>query len=385
MEDQLKEAKHLYQQSLLLTLFDFLLVIKANEELQLLLKDHATSFNTETLPWIEKMLERIVSLQEVSQKFHPQLQQLFKQPFLVLENPTLQNRIIAASKYFTDQLQKELQLLQQSPAVTDSRLMAKEYNEKLHEIYALLAEKKFLFSICMNGFDATSWHRKKKEFVLPAFTVNAYAGSSTYTNTESPHPVLHQQLRKLRDDICAKNHQPIYIVAGTVTLYEMSRYLPQRLEELALVSGFGKVKLESYGNQFLNVIKQYCGIHKLSSLIHEKNSRRQRKEKNEAQTDTKSETYKLYKEGKSVNKIAEIRNFTRQTIEGHLAHYVQKGEITIDELVSREKLVLIEPAIKDFKGGSITPVKQQLGDDVSFGEIRLVMAWMDFQKDREGK
>jgi hypothetical protein len=44
---------------------------------------------------------------------------------------------------------------------------------------------------------------------------------------------------------------------------------------------------------------------------------------------------------------------------------------------------LIEPAIKDFKGGSITPVKEQLGNDVSFGEIRLVMAWMDFQKQSE--
>ena len=64
---------------------------------------------------------------------------------------------------------------------------------------------------------------------------------------------------------------------------------------------------------------------------------------------------------------------------------MQKGEITINELVSREKLVLIEPAIKDFKGGSITPIKQQLGNDISFGEIRLVMAWMDFQRDNERK
>jgi hypothetical protein len=348
------------------------------------LKDNAASFNTETLPWAEKMFATIVSLQETSQRFLPQLQQLFKLPFQLHENPALQTRLIAASKYFANKLQEELQMFQQSPAVTDSRLLAKDYNEKVHEIYALQAEKKYLFTICLTGFDATSWHRKKKEFVLPVFTVNAYAGASNNSHDESPHPVLHQQLRELRDGICAKNHQPIYIVAGTVTLFEMSRYLPQSLEELALISGFGKAKLDRYGNEFLNVIQQYCKLHKLTSLIGEKVPKRQRKEKNKIQTDTKSETYKLYKEGKSVDKIAEIRNFTRQTIEGHLAYYVQKGDITIDELVSREKVVLIEPALKDFKGGSITPIKQHLGESISFGEIRLVIAWMNNKIESEG-
>ena len=108
--------------------------------------------------------------------------------------------------------------------------------------------------------------------------------------------------------------------------------------------------------------------------------KRQKKEKTETKPDTKSETYKLYKEGKSVSEIASARNFSIQTIEGHLAHYVKVGLVTIDDLVSREKFVLIEPAIKKFEGGSITPIKQHLGNDVSYGDIRLVMAWNEFQK-----
>ena len=160
----------------------------------------------------------------------------------------------------------------------------------------------------------------------------------------------------------------------------MSRYLPQNADELAKISGFGKAKLESYGNQFLNIIKEYCGLHKLDSLIHEKVSKRQRKEKTDTKPDTKSETYKLYQERKSVKEIAAIRNFTTQTIEGHLAHYVKEGLVNIKDLVSPEKILLITAIIKNFDGGSLTPVKQQLGDDVSFGDIRLVMAWSEFQK-----
>ena len=56
------------------------------------------------------------------------------------------------------------------------------------------------------------------------------------------------------------------------------------------------------------------------------------------------------------------------------------GEIHIEELLTREKLLLIEPALNGFTGGSITPVKEKLGDTISFGEIRLTIAWHLFQK-----
>jgi uncharacterized protein YpbB len=96
--------------------------------------------------------------------------------------------------------------------------------------------------------------------------------------------------------------------------------------------------------------------------------------------DTKAESFKLYKEGKTVREIAVQRKLTVQTIESHLAYYVFKGEIRIEELVSREKMVLIEPLVKDFEGGSVTPIKERLGDDVSYGEIRLMIAWKDHQR-----
>ena len=383
LENQLLQAKHYHQQNLLLQLFDFLVMIQLSEELHLFLKENSTSFNAESFSWAEKLLANFKTLQDVSQKFNSQLQEFFQQPTLPHENATLQNRIKAAAIYFYAELEKQLHFLQQSSSVTDSRNLAKQYNEAISEIYSFLAEKKFMFEFCKTGFDATEWYQKKKEFKLAPFTVNAYAGASTYKATDSPHPALHQQLRRLRDDICSRKNQPIYMVAGSVTLNEMSTFLPQNIDELAKISGFGKVKLDAYGSQFVNVIQQYCKQHKLGSLIHEKIPKRERKEKTEPKPDTKSETFKLYKEGRSVNEIASLRNLTKQTIEGHLAHYVSRGEIKIDELVSREKILIIEPAIKNIGGSSISPVKEQLGNKASFGEIRLVMAWNEFEKEKE--
>jgi uncharacterized protein YpbB len=81
----------------------------------------------------------------------------------------------------------------------------------------------------------------------------------------------------------------------------------------------------------------------------------------------------------TVADISRVRNLAIQTIENHLSHYVSIGKINIEELVSREKIVLIEPAIKDFEGGPISPIKQRLGNDIGFGDIRLMIAWQSFR------
>jgi len=334
------------------------------------------------LPWIQELLNKANKLQTTAIKFHLKLQSLFLQPELPGENAVMQERIGAAANYFKTELQGLLQFIQQSPAITDSQLHAKEYNESVKEIFALLSFKQFLLESLSGQFDIEAFQRHKMKFVLPPFTVNAYAGSSQQ-KTESRHPALYLQLRKLRDTICAKKDIPIYMVASSNTINEMAEYLPQTPEELMQVSGFGKIKADAYGQQFLELIQQYCKENNLTSRIVEKIPKRQRKEKADSQKskiDTKAETYKLYRQGISIGDIAKSRNLAVQTIEGHLAYYVQRGDINIEELINADKLLLIGTAIQDFKGGSITPIKEKLGSNIGFGEIRLAIAWAQFKK-----
>jgi uncharacterized protein YpbB len=118
----------------------------------------------------------------------------------------------------------------------------------------------------------------------------------------------------------------------------------------------------------------------LSSNISEKLPKRKRKETKEQKVDTKAETLRLYQQGKSLNQIAAERNLTVQTIEGHLSYYVQNGSIKIDDLVSREKIVLIEPEARKFTGGPIASLKEKFGNKATWGEIRLVLASIEYQK-----
>jgi ATP-dependent DNA helicase RecQ len=159
------------------------------------------------------------------------------------------------------------------------------------------------------------------------------------------------------------------------------------LQELGKISGFGKAKLESYGQQFLDIIVEYSKQHNLSSLIHEKTPKPERKEKDPSKEkiDTKLETYKLYQSGKTISEIAAERNLAVSTIEGHLAHYVERGNISIEDVVSKEKILLIEPLAKNFEGGTTTSIKEQLGNNVSYGEIRLVMASLNYLKNKNNE
>jgi len=381
LQQELLSARRNYMEKLLVSTFDFRLAVSNANELMQYLVENRNTFNLETFSWLEELLNKGNQLQETANKFHVWLRAQFQQSISPDENNILRERTIKAAEHFTKELSQVAAYLRQSPAITDSRLHAKEFNDSLKEIFAELEMKKFLLEGFTGRLDPEAWHKRKKDFVLPSFTANAYAGSS-HPGTQSPHPVLHQRLRKLRDAICAPRDIPIYMVAGSKTIDEMAQYLPQSLAELRKISGFGDARIGQYGQDFLEVIVEYAKEKGLSSMVHEKSPKRERKSAGEKKikVDTKAESFRLYKEGKSIDDIAKERNLTAQTVETHLSHYVSTGDISIDELVSREKLVLIESAIKDFESGPLTPIKQRLGNAISFGEIRLVIAWQAFQK-----
>lgn len=96
-------------------------------------------------------------------------------------------------------------------------------------------------------------------------------------------------------------------------------------------------------------------------------------EKKKDKTPTAEISFNLYKEGKTIEAIAEERGLALTTIEGHLCHYIETGEVKATDLVNEEKLnnilTLITPETT-----TLTEVKNQLGDEYTFGEVRVAMA-----------
>lgn len=90
--------------------------------------------------------------------------------------------------------------------------------------------------------------------------------------------------------------------------------------------------------------------------------------------DTKELSLALLKEGKTISEIAEERKMVVGTIEGHLAHYVAKQQVAAKDIIGAKKLDRILEAIATLKTIQMNPIREHLGRDYSFGEIKIGIA-----------
>ncbi|MBC8035060.1 MAG: DNA helicase RecQ [Chitinophagaceae bacterium] len=189
----------------------------------------------------------------------------------------------------------------------------------------------------------------------------------------SEHPDLLKELKDLRYKLANEENLPAYLIFSDATLMELSNYLPLNEKELFQISGFGDVKLARYGAAFLQVILRYCEIHNLTSLIrHKPASARQRTSGGKAK-DTKIITLEMFHQGNTVQEIADLRQLSKGTIEGHLAAAISTGELDIFNLINQEKYDQIAAAILKTGGTAVSAVKELLGEQFSYGEIRAAM------------
>jgi len=93
-------------------------------------------------------------------------------------------------------------------------------------------------------------------------------------------------------------------------------------------------------------------------------------------TDSKQVSYAMFREGKSIRKIALDRGLAVSTVEGHLAPYIASGELELDQVVSAEKISAIARVLQENREATVTEAKAILGEKYSFGEIRMVKAFL---------
>ncbi len=188
--------------------------------------------------------------------------------------------------------------------------------------------------------------------------------------------VLFDQLKQLRMAIANAENVPPYIVFPDTTLVELSTFLPMNYEDLPHISGFGKIKIDKYGKEFLSVINKHCKNNELSTRMNEKKSfygvSGKNAKKEAPVSETKKITYDLYCLGTSISEIAHLRKLAEGTITEHLLHYVQTGDINVLKFVSKEKLEVISKKIDEYGDQKTSILKEVLGDDYSYIEIKAV-------------
>ena len=190
---------------------------------------------------------------------------------------------------------------------------------------------------------------------------------------------LFENLKKLRNKVAHEENMPAYIIFSDSTLMDLATYLPLTYDDLSKISGFGAFKLEKYGQQFLEPVQDYCNDNQLESRIHLKQPKRERKQRivaaKERPSDTKRLSLEMFNKGMSAAEIAAARGLSPMTIETHLSSYIASGELKIDDFVTISKQRIITDVVS-VHGSSLKILKENLPEEITYGEIRMVLASM---------
>lgn len=185
---------------------------------------------------------------------------------------------------------------------------------------------------------------------------------------------LFERLRVLRKQIADEKNIPPFVVFSDATLSDMAQKKPLNQFEMFNVSGVGEQKYRQFGEVFLKEIRDFLKTVAKSSAVSTKNS------------DTIQTTYQLYKEGFSVEEIAEQRKLNPATIFSHLSKLYEEGEeINISAFLSQAEFKEIIQAAKAMNiknGDPVKPLFEAMDAKFEYHKIRIALLIAEKEENR---
>jgi ATP-dependent DNA helicase RecQ len=141
----------------------------------------------------------------------------------------------------------------------------------------------------------------------------------------------------------------------------MAQMKPKTLEEFAQISGVTAHKLSQYGERFVSEIREFCQGQTLPVPLP---------------SNSQMTTLQLYQQGLTVEEIAQRRGYVPSTIITHLSELIEKNQpVDLNRFVPAERQKPIWQAIQKIGTNSLRSLRDHLGEDYSYDEIRLVRSW----------
>ncbi|HLN55793.1 MAG TPA: helix-turn-helix domain-containing protein [Bacteroidales bacterium] len=368
-QKELDESRKAYQKMLLSELFDFTPLVRLINNCIRVADEHKESIQGNPQELLMNALTSVKKdLIEVSEKFEPHIRMLMSDDPDSECNARLQERVMKACEFFSVKLEAAFEGITTGFSVeTDNKAVRKAFNE----VHDRLKKENLTKLACLNkvksGFMVSEYLdvRAKSAIEKPA------AGSRTEKTGNQTrtiqHPGLYRRLKEWRAAKAGELDLAEYMVLPGRTMVALTGALPQTMADLKLVKGMGRKKPAKFGNEILEIICSYCKKEKI-----EPPAEAPAKKPKKVREDSDKITLRLFREGKTIQQIAEERRMALTTIEGHLAHFVGSGEIPLSGFVTPEKADII---IKHFDGSEdlrLGPVKEILGEQVSWSELRFV-------------
>jgi ATP-dependent DNA helicase RecQ len=224
--------------------------------------------------------------------------------------------------------------------------------------------------------NALSWevmkNQRRVEMAIVPVAITTQVADVTTNEVEIK--ALYSRLHQLRKQLADAQKVPPYVVFSDSSLRLMAQQHPQVMSQFAQISGVGTRKLAQYGVLFTAEIRAYraeCGL----PVMEEPDAMPPLVELERDISATALQTFALYQQGLSLTKIAAERGIKPSTISSHLVELIQfKYKIEIDRFVSLDRQAKIKDAMDKVDGYRLTPIREILGEEYSYEEIKLVRA-----------
>ncbi|MFD0989034.1 helix-turn-helix domain-containing protein [Mariniflexile jejuense] len=367
----LEDSQKLYQLDLIFEVFDFYdFIYPLNRILDTFYKNRTSIEGNIEAP-IQSIKKTITSFLKVSNSFNAQLKDLATNEGLPEFSTVIQERFKKAISYFKTETETNiLTPLKAFGFTTDNKAVGSDLTKNIDLFEELLEVKLLCLNSLNDGFSVKNLFELRVKSVFdikekPKKTRKAVIDSTI--NVE-----LFELLRVLRNDIAQENDLIHYQIFTQKALFEICEILPTSKKELLQINGMGKTRVEKYGEAILEVIKAYCDENNIVTTHEEPIVFEEIKQKKE-KVDTKKVSLELFKSGKSIEEIADEREFNTNTIFGHLATYIPSGEIKISDLITVEHYEELKKIIPTKTFENLSDLKNQLDDKYSYGELRLVL------------
>lgn len=171
-------------------------------------------------------------------------------------------------------------------------------------------------------------------------------------------------LKKLRYEIAQEEDIPPYLVFNDASLREMAEKKPITSAQLLGINGVGLRKLEVYGEEFINLLKNFG---------------KKKKQKGE----TYLITYEYLLNGKEPKEIADARGVAETTIYSHIAKLFEDGQLTnIENYITQNEINQIKNAKKELETETgeelkqLKPLYSALNEEIGYGKIRIALSWL---------
>ena len=210
--------------------------------------------------------------------------------------------------------------------------------------------------------------------------LNTVSGKSTGLNSEyfnvTTDKKLYERLRDYRLSVSKLEGVLPYMILSSNTLKEISGRYPLDEEQLKDIGGIGPVKINKYGEDIINIVKEYIQENNITPKWEEKKRLKLVLDGDSRKNDEIA--LDLLNQNKDINDVADELEISVSTVLGYVYDYIKLGnninfDIDLKCMYTENEKEMILDAINRFGDEKVSVIKKVMPDYVKYESIRAVI------------